>query len=61
MGKASFFRIVDNKGGIQIFIKKDDIGNNSYDSFKLFDIGDFVGIEGLVFKEFVVMLFFLSE
>ncbi len=50
MGKASFFRIIDNKGGIQIFIKKDDIGNNSYDSFKLFDIGDFVGVSGQVFK-----------
>ena len=50
MGKASFFRIVDNEGGIQIFIKKDDIGDNSYENFKLFDIGDFVGVSGQVFK-----------
>ena len=50
MGKASFFRIIDNEGGIQIFIKKDDIGGNSYENFKLFDIGDFVGVNGQVFK-----------
>tara|TARA_B100000989_G_scaffold276430_1_gene236684 strand:- start:2087 stop:3580 length:1494 start_codon:yes stop_codon:yes gene_type:complete len=50
MGKASFFRIIDNEGGIQVFIKKDDIGNNSYENFKLLDIGDFVGLVGQVFK-----------
>ena len=50
MGKASFFRIIDNEGGIQIFIKKDDIGDSSYENFKLFDIGDFVGVSGQVFK-----------
>ncbi|MFL3005485.1 MAG: lysine--tRNA ligase [Candidatus Neomarinimicrobiota bacterium] len=50
MGKASFFRIMDNKGAIQVFIKKDDIGENSYENFKLFDIGDFVGVGGQVFK-----------
>ena len=33
MGKASFFRIIDNEGAIQIFIKKDDIGENSYENF----------------------------
>ena len=50
MGKASFFRIIDNKGAIQVFIKKDDIGEISYENFKLFDIGDFVGVSGQVFK-----------
>ena len=50
MGKASFFRIIDNKGEIQVFIKKDDIGENLYENFKLFDIGDFVGVGGQVFK-----------
>ena len=49
MGKASFFRIFDKEGGIQIFIKKDDIGYESYENFKLLDIGDFVGIQGMVF------------
>ena len=50
MGKASFFRIIDNEGLIQVFIKKDDIGEKSYGNFKLFDIGDFVGVSGQVFK-----------
>ena len=49
MGKASFFRIFDKEGGIQIFIKKDDIGYEFYENFKLLDIGDFVGIQGMVF------------
>ncbi|MBA64651.1 MAG: lysine--tRNA ligase [Candidatus Marinimicrobia bacterium] len=49
MGKASFFRISDNEGDIQIFIKKDDLGDAIYGYFKLLDIGDFVGIEGSVF------------
>ena len=50
MGKASFFHLQDQSGKIQIFIKRDDIGENNYNSFKLLDIGDFVGIEGHVFK-----------
>ena len=49
MGKASFFRIFDKEGGIQIFIKSDDVGNKSYDHFKLLDIGDFIGVDGVVF------------
>ena len=49
MGKASFFKIVDNQGGIQIFTKKDD-DIEAYKNFKLYDIGDFVGISGKVFK-----------
>ena len=50
MGKVSFFRIMDNEGTIQVFIKKDDIDENFYEHFKLFDIGDFVGVGGQVFK-----------
>lgn len=49
MGKASFAHIQDNEGRIQIYLKKDDIGDN-YDLFKLLDIGDIVGVEGFVFK-----------
>jgi len=49
MGKASFAHIMDQKGRIQIYLKKDDIGE-SYDSFRLMDIGDIIGIEGYVFK-----------
>jgi lysyl-tRNA synthetase class 2 len=49
MGKASFAHILDFKGRIQIYLKKDEIGE-SYDAFKLMDIGDIVGVEGYVFK-----------
>ena len=49
MGKASFVHIMDQKGRIQIYLKKDDIGE-SYEAFRLLDIGDIIGVEGYVFK-----------
>jgi lysyl-tRNA synthetase class 2 len=49
MGKASFCHIQDSQGKIQIYLKKDDLGE-FYDSFKLLDIGDIIGIEGFVFR-----------
>ena len=49
MGKASFAHIQDHAGRIQIYLRKDDIGDD-YDIFKLLDIGDIVGIQGYVFK-----------
>jgi len=49
MGKASFAHIMDQKGRIQIYLKRDEIGE-SYDGFRLMDIGDIIGIEGYVFK-----------
>lgn len=49
MGKASFFQIMDSEGRIQIFIRRDDVGEDSYAHFKLLDIGDYVGIKGHVF------------
>jgi lysyl-tRNA synthetase, class II len=48
MGKASFCHLQDQEGKIQFYIRKQDIEN--YDTFKLLDIGDIVGIEGEVFK-----------
>ncbi len=50
MGKASFAQIMDSEGRIQFFIRQDDVGEESYTHFKLLDIGDYVGIEGYVFK-----------
>ncbi len=50
MGKASFAQIVDSEGRLQIFIKRDNVGESSYNIFKLLDIGDFIGVEGYVFK-----------
>ena len=52
MGKASFFTIQDAKGIIQVYIRRDDVGVDLYNTVfkKLTDIGDFVGIKGFVFK-----------
>ncbi|MCL5029384.1 MAG: OB-fold nucleic acid binding domain-containing protein, partial [Bacteroidetes bacterium] len=49
MGKASFAHLQDQQGRIQIYLRKDDIGD-AYDAFKLLDIGDIIGVEGFVFK-----------
>jgi lysyl-tRNA synthetase class 2 len=49
MGKASFFHIQDESGRIQIYIKKDELPE-MYEHFKLFDIGDIVGVRGYVFR-----------
>ena len=49
MGKASFAHLQDHAGKIQIYLKKDDLGEK-YDIFRLLDIGDIIGIEGFVFK-----------
>ncbi len=48
MGKASFAHIQDHAGRIQVYLKKDEIGD-AYDAFKLMDIGDIIGVEGFVF------------
>ena len=50
MGKASFFHIQDQNGKIQIYIRKDQIGDTAFEVFKILDIGDIVGITGKVFK-----------
>ncbi len=49
MGKASFCHIQDPHGRIQIYLKKDDLGE-AYDTFRLLDIGDIIGVEGFVFR-----------
>ncbi len=49
MGKASFCHLLDSQGRIQIYLKKDELGD-LYDAFKLLDIGDILGVEGFVFK-----------
>ena len=50
MGKASFAHILDYKGDIQVYIKRDDVGEESYADFKAMDIGDIIGVTGMVFK-----------
>ena len=50
MGKASFCHILDGEGTIQIYVRKDMIGDEPYAEFKAWDIGDIVGVEGEVFR-----------
>ena len=50
MGKASFCDLMDKSGRIQIYVRRDEIGEEPYAAFKKFDIGDIVGAEGEVFQ-----------
>lgn len=50
MGKASFADLRDTTGTIQMYIRRDDIGQEAYADFKKFDIGDMVGVKGEVFR-----------
>ena len=50
MGKASFINVQDAKGRIQVYVRKDEIGDEQYTDFKTYDIGDIIGIKGGVFK-----------
>ena len=50
MGKASFCNVQDKPGNIQVYVARDDIGEDSYKDFKKYDVGDLLGIEGVVFE-----------
>ena len=50
MGKASFARIRDGQGDMQIFVKRDELGDEAYAAFKKLDIGDVIGCKGEVFR-----------
>ncbi len=50
MGKASFFKLLDGDGLIQVYIRRDDVGEEAYAAFKTCDIGDIFGVTGKVFK-----------
>ncbi|MDD5898722.1 MAG: OB-fold nucleic acid binding domain-containing protein, partial [Clostridia bacterium] len=50
MGKASFAHLQDNDGRIQIYVRRDDVGEEAYAAFKQDDIGDIFGVKGYVFK-----------
>ena len=50
MGKASFCNIQDLKGRIQVYVARDNIGEEPYADFKKFDVGDILGVKGTVFK-----------
>src|SRR5574341_677749 len=50
MGKASFFHIQDRRGRLQVYARKDRLGDDGYALFQTLDIGDIVGIEGALFR-----------
>ncbi len=50
MGKASFGHIDDGEGTVQVYFRRDDVGEAEYADFKKWDIGDIIGVEGFVFR-----------
>ena len=50
MGKAAFAHIADSSGRIQIYLRRDQVGDQAYEVFDLTDIGDIVGVTGTVHK-----------
>jgi lysyl-tRNA synthetase class 2 len=50
MGKASFATLQDSTGRIQIYVKRDEVGEEAYEAFKHWDLGDIVAAEGTIFK-----------
>ena len=50
MGKASFAHLRDDKGDIQLYVRRDELGDEPYAAFKKLDIGDIIGVEGEVFR-----------
>tara|TARA_Y100000310_G_scaffold339688_1_gene433158 strand:+ start:13157 stop:14626 length:1470 start_codon:yes stop_codon:yes gene_type:complete len=50
MGKVSFGHIQDQFGKIQFYVKEQEVGKKNYSIFKKFDLGDFLGVKGTIFK-----------
>ncbi|MCL0061117.1 OB-fold nucleic acid binding domain-containing protein, partial [Dehalococcoidia bacterium] len=50
MGKAIFLDLKDGSGKVQVYLRRDALGEEKYSLLQDFDIGDFIGVEGQVFK-----------
>ncbi|MFA7540686.1 MAG: lysine--tRNA ligase, partial [Lysobacterales bacterium] len=50
MGKASFTKLRDDGGELQVLVQRDAVGADSYDAFKGLDVGDIVGVEGVLMR-----------
>jgi len=50
MGKASFVGLRDGEGDIQLYVRREDVGEETYADFKKWDIGDVIGVKGIVFR-----------
>ena len=51
MGKANFIDVRDASGRLQVYVRKNEIGDENFVEFKKWDIGDIVGVEGYVFRK----------
>ena len=49
-GKAAFVQLQDRSGRIQIYVRRDEVGDRDFDVFRLLDLGDFAGFEGRLFR-----------
>ena len=50
MGKAAFAHLLDGDGKIQLYVSRDDLGEEAYAGFKKWDVGDIIGVEGILFR-----------
>ena len=50
MGKASFVHLQDDSGKIQLYVRREDVGEDVYAGFKKWDVGDIIGVSGFVFR-----------
>ena len=50
MGKASFAHLLDTDGKIQLYVARDDVGDEDYAAFKKWDVGDIIGVAGVLFR-----------
>ena len=50
MGKASFAHLLDDAGKVQLYLSRDDLGEEAYAGFKKWDVGDIIGVEGILFR-----------
>ena len=50
MGKAAFAHLLDRAGEMQIYVRRDDVGEDAYKAFKDYDLGDILGVSGKVFR-----------
>lgn len=50
MGKASFCNLADGAGNIQVYIRRDDVGEDVYAEFRKWDVGDIIGVKGYAFR-----------
>src|SRR5215472_10644058 len=49
-GKAGFITLSDGEGQLQVYAKKDQLSDRDFQLYKLLDLGDFIGVEGLLFR-----------